>query len=385
MYSFDYYLPTKMLFGPGRLNDLHKEQLPGRKALLVISNGKSTKATGTLDRVTEQLEKAGAGYVLFDKVQPNPTRENVMDGAAMAKAEGCDFVVAVGGGSVMDTSKFIAAMVTNPGDFWDYTFGKTGGRKFFTEKPIPIVCVTTTAGTGSETDCGGVISNEAVDEKCGLGSPLLFPTLSVIDAELMESVPPKFTAYQGMDTFFHAAESLVNVDENPMGEMFALKTIELVAKYLPRAVADGKDKEARAMQALANSFAGFYMLCTNEHTMEHALSAMRPNLPHGAGLIMISRAYYSFIASTHTKDEQLVKAAKAMGAAGASSPDDFLKALDELIGAIGCAELTLSEFGFTAEDMETAAKKVREVTGGWGDPVDITDEDYLKMFREMYK
>lgn len=124
----------------------------------------------------------------------------------------------------------------------------------------------------------------------------MFPLLSIVDADLMMSVPPALTAYQGMDAFFHASESVINKNEHPMGEMFALKAIELIAKNLPIAYRDGGNREARENMALANSLAGYYMLCTSAHTIEHVMGSFHENLVHGAGLIMTAHAYYGFFA-----------------------------------------------------------------------------------------
>lgn len=133
--------------------------------------------------------------VIFDKVEANPLKTTVMEGAAYAKANGCDLIVALGGGSVMDASKAIAAMATNSGDLWDYINGGTGKGLPLKNKPLPIVAITTTAGTGSEVDQWGVISNDETNEKIGFGGyDSLFPVLSIVDLELMVSVPPKFTA-----------------------------------------------------------------------------------------------------------------------------------------------------------------------------------------------
>ena len=271
MNSFIFYIPTRILFGAGQLNHLHDEKLPGKKALIVTSNGQSVKKYGYLYRLEKELEQAGVSHALFDEVRPNPTRKNVMDGAKAVKGNGCDFVVALGGGSVMDCAKCIALMAANSGDIWDYSLSKTGGKKTPKQDAIPIVAITTSAGTGSEVDIAAVISDDEAKEKTGIFFPSMFPTLSVVDAELMMSVPPEFTAYQGMDAFFHASESVLNQNEHPMGEMFALKAIELIAKYLPKACKDGSDREARENMALANTLAGYYMLCTSAHTIEHVM------------------------------------------------------------------------------------------------------------------
>jgi alcohol dehydrogenase len=296
MYFFDFYMPAKVLFGAGKLQTLHSEKLPGKKALIATTNGRSVKAFGYLAALEKELDQAGVAHVLFDKIRPNPTSDNVMDGAKLAKETGCDFVVALGGGSVMDCAKCIALMMTNEGDIWDYSLSAAGGKKNPAKAAAPIVCVTTSAGTGSEVDMASVITNEKTQEKTGIFFTSMFPTLSVVDSNLMMSVPPKFTAYQGMDAFFHAAESVINKNEHPMGEMFALKAIELIAKYLPRAYRDGSDREARSYVALANTLAGYYMLCTSQHTMEHVMGGYHDDLVHGAGLIMISHAYFGFFA-----------------------------------------------------------------------------------------
>lgn len=153
----------------------------------------------------------------------------------------------------------------------------------------------------------------------------------VVDSDLMMSVPSKFTAYQDMDVFFHASETVVNINHHPMAEMFALKTIEYVAKYLPRAVKDGNDKEARAYMALANTFVGYYMMCTSAHTMEHAMGSFHDKLVHGAGLIEIAHAYYDFFAERKASEENMIKMAIAMGITNPTSGKDFITALDKLI------------------------------------------------------
>ena len=146
--DFGFFCPTRILFGAGRLNDLHKQALPGRKALVVISNGRSTKASGYLSRTVNQLQNAGVATVIFDRIEANPLKSTVMAGASFARENGCDFIVALGGGSVMDASKAISFMATNDGDYWDYVPAGTGKGLPLKHKPLPVVAITTTAGTG---------------------------------------------------------------------------------------------------------------------------------------------------------------------------------------------------------------------------------------------
>ena len=147
---------------------------------------------GYLDRVVSLLGEAGVESVVFDKILPNPVKSHVMEGAALCRENGCDFVVGLGGGSTIDSAKTIAVMAVNDGDLWDYVVGGTGGRKPI-RKALPIVAIPTTAGTGTEVDPWAVVTNEDTQEKVGIGCPSTFPVLSIVDPQLMLSLPPALT------------------------------------------------------------------------------------------------------------------------------------------------------------------------------------------------
>ena len=384
------HVPTKTLFGAGMLNKLSEQRLPGKKALIVISNGKSTRANGYLDRTEEQLKKAGVDFAVFDKVQANPLRSTVMEGAAAAREHGCDFILALGGGSVMDASKAIAAMAANEGDLWDYIQSGTGGRKALANKPLPLVCITTTAGTGSETDSGAVISNDETHEKPGFVDDALFPVLSVVDPELMLSVPPKFTAYQGFDALFHSTEVYISSMANLMSDMYAITAIENVSRNLAKCVKDGRDIEARTKVAFGNTLSGSAMCvgaCTSEHSLEHAMSAWHHELPHGAGLIMISLAFYQHFIDKHVCDDRFVKMAQAMGMEDASKPQDFITMLAKLQKECGVDGLRMSDYGIRPEEFETLAKNAMDTMGFLFqcDRSQLSVADCVEIYRKSYR
>ena len=388
--NFSFYNPTRILFGAGELNNLHKQTMPGKKALLLISNGKSTKVNGSLDRTIEQLEKAGIEYAIFDKIMENPYRSVVMEGAAFGKENACDFILALGGGAVLDASVAIAAMATNPGDLWDYVFGGTGKAMPLKNPGLPIVTIATTSGTGSEINCWGVISNPDTNEKIGFGAPELTPVLAIVDPELMRTVPAKYTAYQGFDALFHNTEVMISNGVNILSEAIALSAIENITKYLPRAVRDGNDMEARERVAYGSTMAGITMQLTSttaEHSMEHSMSAYHHNLPHGAGLIMISKAFYEFFIERHACDEQFIKMAKAMGIENADKPEDFITALVKLQEDCGVADLKMSDYGFKKEESMTLAQGARSMQGGLflANPCEMTDEDCAGIFDKSYR
>lgn len=388
--NYDMYIPTRLIFGEGMLNKLNEQPMPGKKALIIISNGKSTRANGYLQRTEEQLHKAGVETVVFDGVSPNPTVENVNAGAEKARTSGSDFLVALGGGSVMDCAKAIALMATNDGELWDYVPIGSGKGKPVAVKPLPVIAITTTAGTGSETDNSGVITKEDTFEKAFVGDPSLFPALSIVDPELMASVPPAFTAYQGFDALFHSTEGFIAKGANLMSDMYALEAIRNIAEYLPRAVKDGKDMEARTRVAFGNSLSGAVMcltLITSEHALEHALSAYHPQLPHGAGLIMVSLAYYRYFIEHHACDERFIRMAQAMGMKEADKPEDFLTALKRLQEACGVTDLKMSDYGITLDEFERLMRNTREVMGIMftSDRVQMSDEDIVEVYRQSYK
>ncbi|MCC0705889.1 iron-containing alcohol dehydrogenase [Clostridioides sp. ES-S-0190-01] len=388
--NFNMYIPTRFIFGNGRLDELHQQKLPGKKALLVISSGKSTKENGALARTEKQLKMAGVEFVLFNEIDANPNKNSIMNGAFCACKTECDFIIALGGGSVMDASKAIAMMVTNDGDLWDYVNGGTGKAQPLQSEPLPVVCITTTAGTGSEADQWGVVTNEETHEKIGVGGyDSLFPVLSIIDPELMKSVPPELTAYQGFDTLFHAVESYISSFSSVMSDMYALTAIENVGNYLAHAVKNGNDMKAREHMAFANTIAGIVMtisVTTAQHSLEQAMSGYYPRLPHGAGLIMISKAFFGFFIEKHACDERFVRMAQALGMKDANKAEDFITALSKLQEACGVADLKMSDYGITPGDFNLIAKSARETMGGLfaANPCEMTHEDCVEVLKKSY-
>ena len=209
MKRIDYFIPTRIVFGAGRLKELATLSLPGKKALLCVTEDKLMEKLGIQQRVIELLGQNGVSVAVFDKVTPNPTRTGVMAAAALAKESGCDFVIGLGGGSSIDTAKAASIMMANPGDLWDYASAGSGGRKPVSGA-FPVVAISTTAGTGTEADPYAVVTNEETNEKLDFTLDEIFPAISIIDPELMLTLPHKLTLFQGFDALFHASECYVN-------------------------------------------------------------------------------------------------------------------------------------------------------------------------------
>lgn len=393
---FTFSLPTTALFGAGKLNELHNQintpmgVVHGKKALIVISNGKSTRANGYLDWLENELKQAGVEYVVFDKVAANPTKPVVEEGGRFARENGCDFIVALGGGSVMDASKAIGLLAANGGDLWDYVMFGTGKKQWPQIPGLPIVAITTTAGTGSETDGGAVITNPETNEKTGVFGPGTYPVLAIVDPELMMSVPAKFKAYQGFDALFHSTEGYISANRNEFSKMVAAEAIRNVARNLVTSIREPQNVEAMSCVALGSYLSGIQMAvgsCTSAHPLEHALSAYHEKLPHGAGLIMISKAYYSHFVEQHACDERFVEMAKLMGMEDAGKPEDFIIALVKLQEECGVADLKMSDYGIDPSEFPKMVQNARDTLGAnfLNDPCQLSDEDCVNIYQKSYK
>lgn len=393
---FTFSMPTTALFGAGKLNELHtqinspKGVVHGKKALIVISNGKSTRTNGYLDRLEGELNRAGVQYVIFDKIAANPTKPVVEEGGCFARDNGCDFIVALGGGSVMDAAKAIGLMAANGGDLWDYVMFGSGKKQMFQNPSLPIVAITTTAGTGSETDGAGVITNPETNEKTGVFGPGAYPVLAIVDPELMVSVPAKFKAYQGFDALFHSTEGYISAARNEFSKMVAAEAIRNVARNLAASIREPENMEAMSAVALGSYLSGIQMAvgsCTSAHPLEHALSAYHEELPHGAGLIMISKAYYSHFVEKHACDERFIEMAKLMGMEHAEKPEDFITALVRLQEDCNVADLKMSDYGIDPDEFPKMAQNARDTLGPnfLNDPCQLSNEDCVKIYQKSYQ
>ena len=387
-FIFNQFIPTNLIFGCGSIKKLATSRLPGKKALIVISSGTSMRKYGYLDTIIELLTQNGVTTVVYDKILPNPIRTHVMEAAALCKQEQCDFIVGLGGGSSIDSAKAIALMACNPGDYWDYIHGGTGKGKPTTGGALPVIAIPTTAGTGTEADPWTVITHEERNEKIGFGNASTFPVLSIIDPELMLSVPPHLTAYQGFDAFFHAAEGYIANIASPISDLYALKSLNLLYHNLPLAITDGTNIEARTNVALASTLSGMVestSSCTSEHSLEHAMSAYYPALPHGAGLIMLSLAYFTAFASA--VPERFIQMTEAITNEKSNDPMDFIRILAIMQKACGVDELKMSKWGITEADLPRFLQNARENMGGLFsvDPAVLSDDTFLKIYKDSYK
>lgn len=376
---FSFYMPTRLIMGAGSLNELTHIKLKGEKALIITTCGKSVKKHGYLERVEKLLNNRGIDTVVFDKVLPNPIRKHVMEASQIARDNSCDIIVGLGGGSAIDTAKCVGAMAVNEGDLWDYICAGTGKGLVPQNGSLPIIAITTTAGTGTEADPWAVTTNEETHEKIDFGNDLSFPYVSIIDPELMITVPEKLTAYQGFDAMFHSIEGFLASSANPISDALALKAIELISKNLPLVINDGNNIEARSNMAIGNTMSGIVEStsnCTSEHSIAHALSGYHPDLTHGECLIAISLAYHEMFVETAKEKYSLM--AKAMGEDvdylnEEERPKSFLTALRKLQIQCRVNDIHMSKYGVDKSKAKEYTQFAYDTMG------ELFDEDPRKL------
>lgn len=364
---FQFHIPTRIISGPGTLAELEdtRHLPPGEHAMIVTGESDAMLKTGYLQRVQGYLANRGVATILFDRIKPNPESETVDEGAAVARDKQVDFVVGLGGGSTIDSAKSIALMARNGGSYWDYMRGGSGGEKTPDAPALPIVALPTTAGSGTEANPWTVITRSGHREKIGWGNESTFPHLSIVDPQLTLSLPLRMIAYTGMSAFFNAVAAILASSRQPASDMLALEAIQIISRFLPCAVKDGADQNARTMLSWASTAAGMCAALASgvsHHALAHALSAFAPRLSHGAGLTLSSEAYFSWLATRRPERFDLL--ADAMGRMPEDETVDgarrFPAALRHLIQSVGLGDESLANYGLGTDDVPALARHVVE-------------------------
>jgi alcohol dehydrogenase len=368
--KFDFRNPTQIIFGSGKLSRLGAVvRAEGTRALLVTGGG-SVKRNGTFDRAVASLSAAGVSVVECTGVEPNPRISTVIRGAQVARDEGCDVVIALGGGSTMDAAKVMAAGVYYDGDPWNMIAHGQEDRRLPT-RALPIVTVPTLAATGSEMNSGAVITNEKTSEKSYVSAECLYPRAAVVDPELTLSVPPDQTAFGVCDLITHVTEGYFNgVDGTPLQDRFAESVILTAMEWGPRAVADGGDIEARSQVQWASVVAlnGWVQAGTAAafpvHAIEHVLSAHH-DVAHGAGLAVVNPAWMRF--AVESRPERFAQFAQRVFGAQPKRPDDVngaregIDLFETFLRSIGCPT-RLSELGIGDSMLSRYAEDILRIS-----------------------
>jgi len=373
MTNFEYYVPTRIIFGKRVLSKLGKEAAEmGRKALLVYGR-ESIKRSGLYDRILKQCDSEGIELVEHSGVTPNPVLSHASEGVRRAREAGVDFILAAGGGSVIDESKVIAAGAANEAPLWDLV-----SRKAPVEKALPIIAIQTLPASSSEMNQVGVLTNKETNEKLSIKSPLLAPAKAFLDPELTFSIPKQYTAYACFDIMSHMLEGYftMTADFAPVQEGIVEGLVTAVMAGLGRLLKDPEDYDARAAVMWAGALAwnglanaGLKGASIPNHMLEHPLSALY-DIPHAAGLTVVMPAWLEYKKSEITG--RIIRfGEKILGLGGLSKSDPgaaadrVIKAFRDWIRSINCP-LSMKDLGIEDPDIDELVKQGLRLCDFWG-------------------
>ncbi|MEK4111065.1 alcohol dehydrogenase [Paenibacillus sp. DS2363] len=382
MATHAYYVPPVNLMGRGCLQEAGQmiEQMGIRKALVVSDRQLIT--SGVAEQVLSILRKSGLDYVVYDEVQPNPTCQNVHDGLQVFQDHGCDAIISIGGGSPQDAAKGIGIVATNGGHIREYE-----GFHQSKHKSVPLVAVNTTAGTSSEVTINYVITDEERKVKMVMVDRNSLVSLSVNDPELMLSKPASLTAATGMDALTHAVEAMVTPGGFTVTSATAAAAVELIFEYLPRAVRDGSDLEAREHMTYACFLGGIAFNNAGlgyVHAMAHQLGGVY-DLPHGVCNAMLL-PYVEELNAKHVpgKFRHIAKAIgmDVKGRSDEECSDYVIEATRQLSKEVGIPE-KLSELGVKDPDVELLADNAMKDACAPGNPYQPSKDEVMELFRKI--
>lgn len=321
------------LLGSGSSKDLCTAiAQAGVRKVLVVTDAMLVQL-GLVERVTSALEAAGVSSSVYDGVQPDPTSDQVAAGLAVLRREGCDAILAVGGGSPMDAAKVIAAVATN-----DKPLHKLEGLMKVRRPPVPLYAIPTTAGTGSEVTIAAVVSDPVTHAKKFFVDPKLLPQMAALDPDLMAGLPPAITAATGMDALTHAIESYLSKTSNQQTERWARAAVRLIFANLPRAYRDGSDLEARSAMALASYYAGLAFTRTSVgyvHAIAHQFGA-HYRTPHGlANATVLPHVLEYSLGPAEGRMADLARLLELEGSGDAALARAFVEAVRQLALEVG--------------------------------------------------
>ena len=383
--SEKFVLNETSYFGKGAREELAGEiQKRGFKKVFLVSD-KSLVEAGVTAKVEEVLNKAGIPYDLYDEIKPNPTIENVLHGVEACKNSKADLIVAVGGGSSIDTAKGISIIMTNP----DRTDVRTlNGASNTANRGMPLIALPTTAGTAAEVTINYVITDEEEKIKMVCVDPNDIPILAIVDSELMATMPKGLAAATGMDALTHAIEGYITKAHNDMSDMFHMKAIQMIFEYLPSAV---NDKEPVAVEkiGIAQYIAGMGFSNVGlgiVHSMAHQLGAVY-DTPHGIANAMLLPTVMRFNGQDKATVERFREILVNIGRPDARDLNDedvintFVWMISELSKKVGIST-TIKDYGAKEEDFEMLAEKAMKDPCKPGNPVDVTKEDFIELYKK---
>lgn len=373
--KFSYNLPVNLIFGRGRTAEIGTLAKQYGKKALIVTGKSSAKKSGLLDRVSSYLKEAGVETAVFDKVSQNPLTTTAEEGAAFARKEQCDVVIGLGGGSIMDCAKAIAFIVVNKGDINDYIFNRK-----ISDSALPLILAPTTCGTGSEGNGFAVLTNPENGDKKSLRCNAIIAKASIIDSELMQTMPKQILSSVGFDALCHSMEAFLSKTGQPLTDMMAVEAMKLLGKYLVEVYEGSMEDKAWDAVTWASTLGGMVINTagvTLPHGMEHPASGLK-NIVHGRGLAALTPVITE--ASISSAPEKYAMISRCLDGKDETDCADAIRKLLEKLRLT----TTLSEQGITEADIPWMSENCFKVSaaGIANHPVVFTNEEIQELYRK---
>ena len=374
--TFQYYLPVNIVFGRGKVNEVGALTRPYGKKALIVTGRSSAKKSGLYDRVKSGLEAEGVSTVLFDKVAQNPLTTTAEEGAALAREQGCDVVVAIGGGSIMDCAKAIAFLAVNDGDVNDYIFNRKRS-----DDALPLILIPTTCGTGSEGNGFAVLTNPENGDKKSLRCNAIVAKVSIVDPECMMTMPKRVLASVGFDALCHNIEAYTTKMAQPFTDALSLYAISLIAENLVH-LYTGLDDGPQAWEniTVASTIGGMVINTvgvTLAHGMEHPASGLK-DIVHGQGLAALTP---TIIEASYTGEPEKFRQISRL--LGGNGPEDCADSVRSLLQKLDLA-VSLTDLGIAEGDVPWMAENCMKVSAASiaNNPVVFTQREIEGIYRK---
>ncbi len=373
--AFSYFLPVNLQFGAGMVEKVGELTRPYGQKALIVTGGSSAKKSGLYDRVKHRLEEAGLTTVLFDQVAPNPLTTTAIAGAKLAKENGCDVIVGIGGGSIMDCAKGIAFIALNDGDINDYIYGRK-----YSDQALPLVLIPTTCGTGSEGNGFAVLTNPQTGDKKSLRCPAIVAKVSIVDPQVMMTMPKKVLASVGFDALCHCIEAYTANAAQPFTDALCSYAIPLIQETLVK-VYRGEDESLEAWEKLsiASTIGGMVIGTagvTLAHGMEHPVSGLY-NVTHGQGLAALTPTVIDM-----TYQGNRFKFGRLARMLGGFTAEDCAGKIRLLLHDLDL-DITLRDLGVQEKDIPWLAANCVKVSAGnlKNTPVEFSEQEIAQIYR----
>lgn len=377
-----YEIPTKIILGNGKINELSSIKLPGKRVLVIISNSEYTGKIIPYKLILNLLkENIGIDKVVVEEIKGNNKVDAIFNCSSIVSNNNCDIIVAIGGGKVIDVAKGVSILSQNPKEHWNYILSAKNNKKLFKKTQLPLITIPTTSSTGTEANSIAIVSNNTLNEKLVLNNHKLFPYLTIIDPDLMLTIPKELTLYQGFNILFNGVESYISSKANELSSIYSLKAIDIVVEALESFIKNADDnivyRESLALGSLLNGLNKSTSASTSLSAIGTTINYFYPDIQIGAALLIIYKEYFKFHRETlSAKFKNITK----------YNNGDIISFIEKLQKESFKEDISMSSYGVKKSSLKEIALNARDTMGHlfYNDEKQLSLQDTIEILENSY-